>query len=83
MSKRDDHKARARRVDALARSEQNIHERLLSMRTELDLIAKLFDRALMTRHPRIRAGAGMSAGGLTPLRGVIDLVAVRKHRGRP
>jgi hypothetical protein len=25
----------------------------------------------------------MSAGGLTPLRGVIDLVAVRKHRGRP
>jgi hypothetical protein len=53
------------------------------LRGEFDLIAKLFDRALLTRHPRIRAGAGLSAGGLTPLRGVIDLASIRKHRGRP
>jgi hypothetical protein len=78
--KHDNHKALARRVDALARSEQNIHERLHSLRGEIDIIAKLFDRALMTRHPRIRAGMN-AHGGLTPLRGVIDLVSVRKDRG--
>jgi hypothetical protein len=84
MNKTEEEKAK-RRLDAMARGEENIRERLHSLRGEFDIIAKLFDRALLTRHPRIRAGAGMSAhGGLTPLslpRGVIDLVALRKDRG--
>jgi hypothetical protein len=83
MKKTDE--ARARRIDALAKSESNIHERLHSLRGEFDLISKMLDRVAMTKRPRILSSAGLSANaGLTPLRlprGVIDLVAHRKDRG--
>ena len=81
--KRDDHKARARRLDALAKSESNIHERLLAMRSELEVIAKMIDRTTMTRHSRFAAG-GISHG-LTPLRlprGIADLAAFRQRRDK-
>ena len=54
MTKRDD-KARERRLDAMAKSEANIHERLISMRSELDVIARLIDRATLARPPRLLA----------------------------
>ena len=76
MTKKEEDRAK-RRLD-----EQNIHERLHSLRGEFDLISKMLDRVTMAKRPRITAGAEISAhGGLTPLRGVIDLVAARKDRG--
>ena len=79
MTKKEEDRAK-RRLD-----EQNIHERLHSLRGEFDLISKMLDRVAMAKRPRILSGAGLSAhAGLTPLklpRGVIDLVAARKDRG--
>ena len=79
MTKKEQDRAKRRVV------EQNIHARLHSLRTEFDLISKMLDRAVMTKHPRILSGAGLSThGGLSPLRlprGVVDLVAARKDRG--
>jgi hypothetical protein len=85
MTKNEEARAK-RRLDALAKSEVNIHERLHSLRGEFDLISKMLDRVAMAKRPRILSGgAGMSAhAGLVPLklpRGVIDLVAHRKDRG--
>jgi hypothetical protein len=83
MSKDKDHKARARHLDDMAKSESNIHERLLAMRSELEVIVAMIDRTTMTRHSRFAAG-GISRG-LSPLRlprGVVDLVAARKDRGQ-
>jgi hypothetical protein len=75
---KDDHKARARRLDALAKSEANIHERLISMRSELDVIAHLIDRATLSR-PRMLA-SGLSAH-VGPSRGLTNLIAFRARKG--
>jgi hypothetical protein len=53
-TKREDEK-RAREVRALAASEASIHERLLSIRGELDLISHAIDRITVPRRPRMRA----------------------------
>lgn len=59
MSKRD-LEVRERRVAALARSETNICERLLALRSEIDLLAHTLDRALVPpRRPRMRASASV------------------------
>jgi hypothetical protein len=82
--KRNEDRAK-RRLDAMARGEENIRERLHSLRGELDLIARLLDRAVMTKHPRIVAGGLMAHGSFTALklpRGVVDLVAVRQRRDK-
>jgi hypothetical protein len=56
MSK-NTHKSLTRRLDALASSEARIHERLLGLRGEVDLIAAVLDRVtLPPRRPRLRAG---------------------------
>jgi hypothetical protein len=74
MKKNDEARAR-RRIDDLARSEQNIHERLVGLRSEFDLISKLLDRLTLTRHPRITAG-GLTAGGG---HGLSNLIPFKKH----
>jgi hypothetical protein len=78
MSKRDD-KARERRRDALARSENNITERLLAMRSELDVLARIIDRATLARPPRMLA-SGLSAHA-SPSRGLTNLIAFRARKG--
>jgi hypothetical protein len=84
MTKNEEERAK-RRLDAMARGEQNIRERLYGLRGEIDIIARLLDRAVMIKHPRIMSGTGLTAhGSLTALRlprGVVDLVAARKERG--
>jgi hypothetical protein len=77
MSKRNDHKSRARRLDALAKSEANIHERLIGLRTEFDLISKMLDRVTLTQHPRITVGGLSASHGLTN-----NLLAFRPRRGQ-
>jgi hypothetical protein len=84
MKKSEEEKAK-RRLDAMARGEENIRERLHGLRGELDLIARLLDRVAMTKHPRIMADAGpMAHGSFTALglpRGITDLAAFRQRRG--
>jgi len=79
MTKKEEDRAK-RRLD-----EQNIHERLHSLRGEFDLISKMLDRVAMAKRPRILSSAGLTANsGLTPLRlphNIVDLVAHRKDRG--
>ncbi len=55
MTKRQD-QARERRVTALAQSETNIHERLVSLRGDIDAIATVLDRITLPRRPRLHAG---------------------------
>jgi hypothetical protein len=79
MTKRDD-QARQRRLDALAKSESNIQERLLAMRSELDVIARLIDRATLSKPPRMLA-SGLSAH-VGASRGLTNLIAFRARRGQ-
>ena len=60
MSKRPNDLARERKqLDAMAAGEARIHERLLTLRADLDLIARGIDRLTMPpRRPRMMAGVG-------------------------
>jgi hypothetical protein len=83
MKKSDEEKAK-RRLDAMARGEENIRERLHNLRGEFDLISKMLDRVTMAKRPRILSSAGLTASsGLTPLRlphNIADLAAFRQRR---
>ena len=61
-----------RRLEALAAAESRVHERLISLRAELDVIANALDRVTV---PRMHAGAGV---GLD----IGNLVSLSRFRGR-
>jgi len=71
-------RARERKLDALAKGETAIHERLLSIRGELDLIGRAIDRLTLPRRPRIHAEASAEAG----LHLLDNLLAFPRPRGR-
>jgi hypothetical protein len=77
MSKSDE--ARKRKLAALAQGESNVRERLLTLRGELDVLARGIDRLVMpARRPRLIAGNILDlalTGNLTPF-------ARRKSRRR-
>jgi len=73
QEERDDIRRRA-----LARAEAATHDRLLAMRSELDVLARGIDRLVLPHQPRLHAG--MSSGLLPG--GVADLLAFRKGRKR-
>jgi hypothetical protein len=52
-------KGRERRVAQLARGEQNIRERLVSLRDEVDLLGAMLNRITLPRQPRLHAGTGL------------------------
>jgi hypothetical protein len=67
-----------RRLARLARGESLIHERLLGLRGELDVLMHQLDRLTVPRshvRPGMLAGAGLAAAG------VIRLAAHRKPKG--
>jgi hypothetical protein len=66
MSNRET-KARERKLQALAAGEENVHERLVGLRSELDSIAYMLDR-LTLGPPRMRAGGRSSLDNLLPFR---------------
>lgn len=58
----DDLTREEKRLDALAAGEARIHERLLTLRGELDVLAHAIDRITMPRRPRMHAYAAAAAG---------------------
>jgi hypothetical protein len=63
-----------RRLARLARGETRIHERLLGLRGELDILIHQLDRIVIARPPRLRVGA-------PDLAAILSLA--RYRRGRP
>jgi hypothetical protein len=61
---------------ALERAEQRTHERLLTLRSELDLLVRNIDKlTIAPRYPRLMAAdAGLDIGN------IIALAAARKRR---
>jgi hypothetical protein len=54
-------KRHERKLEVLAQGETNIRERLLEMRTDLDVLMHTLDR-LTCRQPRMHAGGGLLSG---------------------
>ena len=60
-------KARERKVERLAQAETNVVERLVGLRGDVDMLARVLDRLTFST-PRMRAGGRSGLSNLVPFR---------------